>query len=200
MPFGFLSDVEAAAADEFPDDGVLRDQLRADREEVVEELEEALRLLILRLVRLDLEQERCREELQYRQLIDHAGVHHHIRGFLVREDVLILSPAYAVPHGDGVLRAVAAGAVVAHDAAEEAAIRRRYAVVVVDIDLGQGGDIDLEAGIRRKFLRHLVVQAVDAFDDEDVVLTELTEVAAVLALSGDEVVDRQLHRLAREEL
>ena len=71
--------------------------------------------------------------------------------------------------------------------------------MVVDIDLGQGGDIDLEAGVRRKLLRHLVVQAVDAFDDEDVVLTELTEVAAVLALSGDEVVDRQLHGLPREE-
>ena len=72
--------------------------------------------------------------------------------------------------------------------------------MVVDIDLRQGGDIDLEAGVHRKLLRHLVVQAVDAFDDEDIVLTELTEVAAVLALSGDEIVDRQLHRLASEEL
>ena len=72
--------------------------------------------------------------------------------------------------------------------------------MVVDIDLGQGGDIDLEACVHRKLLRHLVIQAVDAFDDEDVVLAELTEVAAVLALSGDEIVDRQLHRLACEEL
>ena len=55
-----------------------------------------------------------------------------VRVFLEWEDVAVFASADALPHGDGVLRIDAAGAVVTDHASEHAVVRCGDVVVLVD--------------------------------------------------------------------
>ena len=74
-------------------------------------------------------------------LVDQGGVEHHIRVFLVREDIALFTAPHRLPALDGNKRRVAALAGIAHDAPDQAGIGGRDAVVPVQVELGQGGDI-----------------------------------------------------------
>ena len=58
-----LSHMETRSPDKLTDDGVLRDAVARQRQEVVEEFEQALRLQIFRAILVDCKQQRLRVEL-----------------------------------------------------------------------------------------------------------------------------------------
>ena len=59
----FLLQIKAAAPDKFPDQGIVRNVIPRNRQKIIKEFQQALRLLILRLFRSDGKQLRLRIEL-----------------------------------------------------------------------------------------------------------------------------------------
>ena len=59
----FLLQIKAAAPDKFPDQGIVRNVIPRNRQKIIKEFQQALRLLILRLFRADGKQLRLRIEL-----------------------------------------------------------------------------------------------------------------------------------------
>ena len=56
--------------------------------------------------------------------------------------------------------------------------------MLIHIQLGQGANVDLKFTVLRKFLGHRVIQAVDALDDENILLSKLQHFAFVFPLTG----------------
>ena len=77
---------------------------------------------------------------QHRQLVVQRGIEHAVGPLLVGEDPFLLAPADAGPHGEGLLRRGRAELIVPHDAPQQTHIRRADAVVVIQVDAGQGAD------------------------------------------------------------
>ena len=67
--------------------------------------------------------------------------------------------------------------------------------MVIDIQLGQRADIDTELLVRRQRIGHLLIQAVDALDDQDIILAQGEIIAFVLPPAGDKIEPRNLHLL-----
>ena len=72
--------------------------------------------------------------------------------------------------------------------------------MAVDVDLRQRADVDAEFALRRKGVRKAVIQSVNTLDDEDVLRSELHEIALVLGLAGLEVELRHLNSLTVQKL
>ena len=70
----------------------------------------------------------------------------------------------------------------------------------VYVQRGQGADVNLVLARLRQLIGHLLVQAVDALDDKDVVLSQLQIVSSVLTLANLEIEGWQLHPLPRQKL
>ena len=65
----------------------------------------------------------------------------------------------------------------------------------INIDIGQGADIYLVFAFLGKCIGGLLIQSVDSFNDQDVILSQLFEIALIFPLSALEVKGRQLHTL-----
>ena len=87
--------VEAAAADEFPQDGIERNFVIYIYDiEVIQELYDPAGNGILRIIRGDLIQQFVGKGLKYRDLVSQGGIEYYISFFLIREDVFIFPVSY----------------------------------------------------------------------------------------------------------
>ena len=128
------------------------------------------------------------------------GVEDSVGVFLEREDVAVLASADALPHGDGVLRIDAAGAVVTDHASEHAVVRCGYVVVLVDGEGREGGSIHAEDLRAVDIRNHGRIQRMDAFHDEDVLFMKLHLIAFEELASLLEIETRDLDFLARKKV
>ena len=65
--------------------------------------------------------------------------------------------------------------------------------MLINIDIGQCTDIYLVFTILGKCIRCLLIQTVDTFDHQNIIRSQLFEIALIFPLSGLEVKGRQLH-------
>ena len=72
--------------------------------------------------------------------------------------------------------------------------------MVVNVERGERAHIKAELLLLRNVLRQFGVQAVNALNEQDIVLFEPQGVAAVLARACGEVVGRHLHLLAGDKV
>ena len=195
--------LQRLAVDEFAEDGSWRDGGdlgRGQGDDVAEELEHAAGLRVGWGRRRDAAQERLGEVFEHRQLEDVRGVEDGVGVFLEREDVAVFAAADALPHGDGILRVDAAGAVVTDHASEHAVVRCRNVVVFVDRQRCERGCIDTEDLRAIDIRNHGRVQRMDAFHDEDVLFVELHLVAFEEFAAFLEIEARDLDFLAGEKV
>ena len=71
--------------------------------------------------------------------------------------------------------------------------------MLINIDIGQCTDIDLVFTLLGKCIRCLLIQAVDTFDHQNIIRSQLFEIAFILPLSGLEIEGRQLHALSGQQ-
>jgi len=158
---------EVGIAEEFAQDGVVGDKMVVNGQEPFQEGEQALGLDVLGGAVGDLAQQRFDEGLEDRQLVDQRRVEHHVGVFLEGKDITLLAPADGVPAFDGILGAVAALAGIPDDAADQAGIGGGDAVLVVEVELREGRDIETIGEFGREPGQQVRVQAMDAFQDDD---------------------------------
>jgi len=115
--------------------------------------------------------------------------------FLVRENVHLLALPHGFPTLDGVQRGIAAVARVPQDAAQHARVRGGNAVVPVQVQLGQAGDIHPESILAFEVRHQPGVQPMDAFQDDNIAFVQFGAFT-FQAAPGLEVKTRQLHFLA----
>ena len=137
---------------------------------------------------------------QHGQLIDEHGIDEEVRVLVVGVDVDVLAPAHLVPQGQGVGGAEVAELHIPDHAADEAVVRGGQGVVVVQIELGQGGDEDAALLLLGDGIGQPRVQGVDALHDEDLVVGQ-PEAAVILdGAAGLEVVAGKAGLLALQQL
>ena len=88
---------------------------------------------------------------------------------------------------------------VAHHAAQKARLGGAYAVVVVQIERGQGADVDFELQVAGDVARQFVVQAVNALYDDRLIRVHVDGVGFVAAPAVGEVEQRRVHRFALQK-
>ena len=115
------------------------------------------------------------------------------------EDIPLLPAPDGGPQLDGSPGVIAPGAGVPLDPAEQAGICGGDAVVVVHIQRGQTADVDAVFALLGQSVGELVVQTVDALDDQDVLGAQGEQIAVVLPGALFEVEVGELHRLAVQE-
>ena len=139
--------LEGLTADELAEDGGRRDAgdlFRGEGDDVLEELQQTLRIGIGRRIRADTAQEGLRIVLEHRELENVRGIEHGIGIFLEREDVAVLSAADAAPAQEGIFRFDAAGAVVSDHTAQDTVVRGRDVVVLIEGQGSQRRGVDAE--------------------------------------------------------
>jgi len=146
-----------------------------------------------------LAQQRLDQGFERGELIGQRRVEHHIRVLLVREDVLLLALAHGFPSADGIGGGVATVARVAQDATQHARIGGGDAVVAVQVQLREAGDVDAEAVFVPQLRHELRVQPVYAFQNDHIAGVELGNLT-VHAATGLEVEARQKHFLAGDQV
>ena len=72
--------------------------------------------------------------------------------------------------------------------------------MVVKVKLRQSRQIYLELELFRNSRRELVVESVDSFHNQNVVLRQLHRVACIISLALGKVIRRDFHRLAVEQI
>ena len=72
--------------------------------------------------------------------------------------------------------------------------------MIINIQRCQGTDINLILALVGQRVGHLVIQAVNSFDDQNIVLSKLFEIAAVLTLADLKVKGWKLDSLSGEQL
>ena len=125
--------------------------------------------------------------LENRKLVVKRSIENDIRFVLERENMFPFSPLNAFPHVYGPRSSLAAELRVADDTPDQAVVRGRNAVVVIEIELGKCGKIDLVFQFRRDKRRHLVVEGMNAFKDENGPVLEFERTAGVFALPRLEI-------------
>ena len=191
--------LKTAAADEFAQDRRGRDLVGRDGDEVVEELEHAPRLVVLRNRVGDLAEDLLGEGPQHRNLVEQRRVEHDVGVLLVGEDVFLLAPAHRGPARKRRERVGAALAVVARQAPQQAVVGGGDAREVVHRHRREARDVDAEllrVGDRGREAR---VQPVDALDDEDRAFVERQRRVVPRAAPRDEVVARDVDALAPDQ-
>ena len=96
-------------------------------------------------------------------------------------------------------RVVAPRRGIADDAADQAGVARADAVVALQVHLRQGGDVNAVHPVVGQAAHQLRVQAVNAFDDEQLLVGE-RHGRTGLAAARAEVVARQLDAVAGAQL
>lgn len=162
--------MKRAAADVLAQDRIAGDDVVGGAEEVEQELGQAARLGVLVMAGLDLHQERFDQRLEYRHFVVEGGVEGCVGFALEGEDPFLFASAHRGPALEGFQRRVTAEFAVAHHAPHEAVVRGRDTVVQVEAELGQGIDVDPELALRGNHFRQSRIQAVNALDDQDVVV------------------------------
>lgn len=137
--------------------------------------------------------------LQYGQLEEQGGIEHGVGVFLIRENPLCFSGAYARPAADGLFSRISAVVVVADDATQEAVVRRRDVVVRVQLRGRERGDIDAVLVFCGDVRRQFGVESVYAFEDEYHVVAQLQVVPPVFTCAGVEVEAGQFDAFAADE-
>ena len=72
--------------------------------------------------------------------------------------------------------------------------------MLIDIQLRQGTDINTVFALGRERIAQRVIEAVDTFDDQDIFLAQLQEIAVVFTFAGEEVIHRQLHPFSGKKI
>ena len=88
---------------------------------------------------------------------------------------------------------------IADHAADQTAVRSRNTVVLIDIELGKRADVDLIHVFLRKRCIQFLVQAVNAFHNEDIIGPEFQHIASVFAVTRLEIIVRQFDFFAFQE-
>ena len=91
----------------------------------------------------------------------------------------VLAPPHLVPQGQGVGRREVAELHIPDHAADEAVVRGGQGVVVVQVQLGEGGDEDAALLLLGDGIGQPRVQSVDALHDQDLVVAQ-TQAAVVV--------------------
>ena len=115
----------------------------------------------------NLAQERLGQGLESSQFIDQCRVEHHIRIFLIGEDITFLAASHGFPTRKSFTRDVSALAGIAHNAADETCIGGGDAVVAIEVELGQRRNVDAESLPGQGFRDQARIEAVDAFQNDD---------------------------------
>ena len=103
------------------------------------------------------------------EFVVEGGVEGEVGFLLEGEDPGFFAAADAGPHGHGFEGGVAAELVVADEAADEAVVGGGDAVVGVEVELGEGADVNFEFALGGDGFGEAGVEAVDAFEDDDLV-------------------------------
>ena len=127
-------------------------------------------------------------------------VEHAVRLLLPGENPGFLAPAHAGPHGQGFLRHGAAELVIAHNAPQQPHVGGADAVVVVQVDAGQGADEHAMDHRLGQALAEERVQPVDALNDDDVLQPQTQPVARLLAFAPHKAEPGHLHFVSRQQL
>src|SRR5687767_10066705 len=147
---------------------------------------------------LHLSQERLGKWLERGQFVCKRRVEHHIRIFLEREDVPLLTAPHGFPAADGLRGAVAAFTRVTHNATDESRVSGGNAVVAVQVQLSQSRDVDPKYFILQIVGDKSRIKAVDTFQDDGLSTSKLDNIPR-LAHPGLEVVARQLNFISPDQ-
>ena len=120
---------------------------------------------------------------QDRQLVVQGGVEHAVGVLLIGENPRFFAVADTGPHRKRVVRRRRAELHVAHDAPQQADIRRADAVVVVKVQACQGADEHAVDGFRVQSLGQRRIQPVDALDKHHLPFPQANWRAARIALA-----------------
>ena len=132
---------------------------------------------------------------------DEVGrVEQHVGFFLERVDPFDFGSPDVRPVGDGFADAEGSLEVVAHDSPEEAVVACRDAVVAVQGDGGDCVDEYLVFLLLGDLVREARIEGVDAFQQHDGAFSQFLFLSVVFFLAGHEVVLRDIHFFAAEEL
>jgi len=170
--------VKTATSHKFSAQRIVGKAFTGHTQEIFQEFQKSLGLVIFRFALVDLEQQRLCELLQYRQFIDQYGIEHRIRILLKRENILLLAPADRSPHVNRLSGSCASGSGIPYHTTQQSAVRSGNPVMFINIDIGQGADIYLVFAFLGKCIGGLLIQSVDSFNDQDIILSQLFEIAA----------------------
>ena len=174
--------------------------VRLNRQEVIQKLQQPVRLFPFRTVSRNGKQHRLRIAAQDGKFIDQGGVEHDIRTLLERENIILFPPPHARPHGDRIPCRIAARPLVTDDPAQKPSVCRRDPVVLIYVQLRQGGDINLEFALRRKRISEGVIDSVNSFYDQNLLRLQLQMSAFVFSLPCNKIEGRQLNVSALQKL
>ncbi len=155
---------------------------------------------MLRRVGRHSEQLRLCKLLQHRLLVDQHRIEDRIRVVLVGENIFFLALPNLAPHGNGLPGTAPPESGVAHNAPQKPCIRGGNPVVLIDVQRGQGRDIDFKLARIRNPFRAFGIEAVDALDDENVLIPHGHRAVVVSALAGFKIINGQIHLFAGQKV
>ena len=155
-----------ATSDELSQQGIVRYEFVIDFIEVFGKFEQAIGLDEILLIRTDLFQRIFSETLEHAKLVGQFGVEDKVGAFQMGIDPFIFATTYRWPHGQGLFRRGIAEIEIANNTAQKPEIGQVDRCVVVDIDLREWRDIDLVFLLLGNELGQLIVQGMDAFNDD----------------------------------
>ena len=60
--------------------------------------------------------------------------------------------------------------------------------MLINIQLGQGADVDFEFALLRQRIGKLIVETVDSFNDKDILLSQLQVISLIFSLTAYKIV------------
>ena len=176
-----------------------RDFVGRNRNEVVEELEDAARLVVFGNRVGNLAQNLFGVGPQHGDFVEERRVEHHVGVLLIGEDVPLLAAAHGGPARERGQRVGAPLRVVAGQTAQKAVVGGGDAREVVHRHGREARDVDAELLLFGNRGRQPRIQSVDAFDDQNRTLVERERGVVPRAAARDEVVARNIDALAAHE-
>ena len=187
---------KSTLSDEIPHQRRLRYLLVRHRNEVMQEFHEPVRLAVLRTILRHRRQNPLGMASQHRELHQICGIEQYVRILLVRIDPFHLRAADIGPVRDGLPGRERTFVEVAHDAAQQAVVAGRYAVVVVQRVAGDGIDENLELLGIGNIVQQFRVQCVQAFDEQHGAFFQSKALAVIFTYARNEVIFRYFHGLS----
>ena len=138
---------------------------------------------------------------QHRQLIQRGAVEDHIRILLIRENPPLLSPAHAVPHGEGMLYRRAPGLIVPYDSAKQPQITGGDTVMVIQVERQQRADIKPEnQGFFHIFREHCRIQSMKALHNNHGILCQCQYLPCPFSAAGNEIEAGKLYAFPCQQM
>ena len=134
--------------------------------------------------------------LDHRKLIDERRIDGRVSIALIREDVSLFALSHIRPAADRFPCAVAPGPVIAYDPSEQPHIAGGHTVMLVDVERRKRGYIDLEFLIRGDRFGEELIHAVNAFDDEDILRSEMDQIAHIFTGAAGKIIMRHVYGLS----